>query len=91
MPSDPPTICQVRVRLLREYSDAATTYAESVRQMSELAIAGRETESNAARRLCRAAWDAAESSRLALSRHEADHACDRAGESRGVEDLDTKS
>ncbi len=27
MPSDPPTICQERVRLLREYRDAATNYA----------------------------------------------------------------
>jgi hypothetical protein len=84
-------ICQERVRLLREYSDAATNYAGSVRETVELALAGRETESNAARRLCRAAWDTAESSRLALSRHEADHTCDRAGESRGVEGLDTKS
>jgi hypothetical protein len=91
MPSDLPTICQERVRLLREYSDATTTYAEGVREMVELAIAGRESASNSARRLCREAWDKAESSRLALSRHEADHACDRAGESRGVEDLDTKS
>jgi hypothetical protein len=73
---------------LRGYNDAAANYAESVRQMSELAIAGRESESNAARRLCRAAWDTAESSRLALSRHEADHACDRAEESHSVEDLD---
>jgi hypothetical protein len=84
-------ICRERVRLLREYSDAATNYAKSVREMVEFAIAGRERESNPARRVCRAAWDTAESSRLALSRHEADHACDRAGESRGVEGLDTKS
>jgi hypothetical protein len=89
MPSDPPQICQVRVRLLREYSDATTNYAERVREMAELAIAGRETESNAARRLCRTAWDTAESSRITLARHEADHSCDRAGESRSVEDLDS--
>jgi hypothetical protein len=89
MPSDPPTICQERVRLLREYSDAAANYAGSVRQMADLAIAGRETESNAARRRCRAAWDTAESSRLNLSRHEADHFCDREGESRSVEDVDS--
>ncbi len=57
--------------------------------MIELAIAGREIESNAARRLCRAAWDIAETSRLALSRHEADHSCDRAEESYSVEDLDS--
>jgi hypothetical protein len=89
MPSDLPTTCRERVRLLRDYSDAATNYAEKVREMSELAIAGQESESNAARRLCRAAWDTAETSRLALSRHEADHACDRAGELRSVEDLDS--
>jgi hypothetical protein len=71
MPSDPPTICQERVRLLREYSDAAANYAGSVRQMADLAIAGRETESNAARRRCRAAF------------------CDREGESRSVEDVDS--
>jgi hypothetical protein len=46
--------------------------------MAELAMAGHEIESNAARRLCREAWDTAEISRLALARHEADHACDRA-------------
>jgi hypothetical protein len=82
-------ICQERVRLLREYSDAATNYADSVREMVELAVAGHESESNAARRQCREAWDTAENSRLALSRHEADHTCDRTGEPLGVEDLDS--
>jgi len=82
-------ICQERVRLLREYSDAATNYAESVRQMAEHAIGGRGSESNTARRICREAWDTAESTRLALSRHEADHTCDRTGEPLGVEDLDS--
>jgi hypothetical protein len=89
MPSDLPKICQERARLLREYSDAATSYAKSVRDMVELAVASHETESNAARRVCREAWDTAESTRLALSRHEADHTCDRAGEPLGVEDLDS--
>jgi hypothetical protein len=82
-------ICQERVRLLRNYSDAATNYAGKVREMVEHAIAGRENETNAARRLCRAAWDSVEGSRLALSRHEADHICDRAGDFRKVQDLDT--
>jgi hypothetical protein len=77
-PSDLSKICQERIRLLREYKDGATHYAERVCQMTELAIAGHEIESNAARRLCREAWDTAEISRLALARHEADHACDRA-------------
>ncbi len=89
MPSDLPTICQERARLLREYSDAATNYAGNVRQMAELAMAGQEVDCSAARRLCRTAWDVVESSRLALWRHEADHNCDRAGEFRGVEDVDT--
>jgi hypothetical protein len=81
-------ICQERARLLRDYSDAVTSYAGKVREMTDLAMAGRESETNAARRLCRAAWDSAEGSRLALSRHEADHACDRAGDFRSVKDLD---
>jgi hypothetical protein len=89
MPSNPSMICQERTRLLRDYSDAATSYSEKVREMADLALAGRDTESNAARRLCRTAWDTAESSRLALSRHEIDHSCDRASESCSVEDLDT--
>jgi hypothetical protein len=87
MPSDPPTICQERARLLSDYRNAATHYAGKVHEMAELAMAGLETECNAVRRLCRAAWETTESSRLALSRHEADHSCDRAREFRGVEDL----
>jgi hypothetical protein len=82
-------ICEVRVRLLRDYNDAVSNYSEKVREMVELAIAGRESESSAARRECRAAWDTAESSRIALSRHEADHFCDRTMESRSVQDLDS--
>ena len=89
MPSDPPTICQERVRLLRDYREGTANYAEKVRELVELAIAGRESDSSAARRQCRAAWDTAESSRLALSRHEADHSCDRALESRSLQDLDS--
>ena len=77
MPSDLPTICQERARLLHAYRDATTTYAERVREMVELAISGRETESGTKRSVCRTAWELAESNRLALSRHEADHACDR--------------
>jgi len=90
MPSDPPSICQERARLLHNYRDAATNYAEKVREMTELAIAGRESESNHARRMCRTTWDTAESSRLALSRHEADHACAQARDFRSVEDLNSR-
>jgi len=88
MPSDLPSICRERVRLLRNYSDAATSYAGKVREMADLAIGGQDHESNSVRALCRSAWDAVESTRLALARHEADHACDRAGNLRSVEDLD---
>lgn len=80
MPSDLPTICDERVRLLRDYGDMAAEYARRVREMVQFAVQGQETESSAGRRLCRAAWEAVESSRLLLSRHEADHACDRTGE-----------
>jgi hypothetical protein len=88
MPSDLSPICQERVRLLRDYSDAATHYARKVREMAQLAIEGKESESNAARALCRTAWDTLERSRLALARHEADHTCDRARNVRGMQDLD---
>lgn len=76
MPSDLPTICEVRLRLLREYSDAADGYSTTVRQMAELVIAGEEVRASDMRRQCRAAWDLAEKTRLALYRHEADHNCD---------------
>jgi hypothetical protein len=88
MPSDLPPICQERVRLLRNYSDAATHYAGKVREMAQLAIQGKESESGAVRALCRTAWDAVESTRLVLARHEADHTCDRARNVRGMQDLD---
>ena len=78
MPSDLPTICQERARLLREYSDAASGYSISVREMAEFVLSGQEVRANEARRICRTAWDQAEKSRLALYRHEADHNCSRA-------------
>ena len=78
MPSDLPMICQERARLLRKYSDAVSDYARSVREMTELVIAGEEVRANDVRRTCRTGWDDAEKSRLALYRHEADHSCARA-------------
>lgn len=77
MPSDLPRICAERARLLREYSDAASAYAGGVRQLADFALAGDEVKTNELRRACRAAWNVAEQSRLALFRHESDHACDR--------------
>jgi hypothetical protein len=77
MPSDLPKICEERSRLLREYSDAASAYASSVRQMADFVMAGDEVKANELRRAGRTEWDAVEKSRIALYRHEADHACDR--------------
>jgi hypothetical protein len=77
MPSDLSQICEERARLLRDYSDAAGNYSGAVRALTELVFAGLENQVSAARSKCRAAWEATEKSRLALSRHEADHHCDR--------------
>jgi len=46
--------------------------------MTELLGLGLETEVDVLRQKCKRAWEAAEKARLALSRHEADHSCDRA-------------
>ncbi len=73
------------LRLLREYSDAASSYATSVREMADLFVtSGEEVRANEARRTCRAAWDEAEKSRLALYRHEADHNCARSANVRNI-------
>lgn len=84
MPSDPPTICEERLRLLREYSDAASGYSTSVREMAAFVTCGEEVRANEARRICRIAWDEAERSRLALYRHEADHNCARSANLRNI-------
>jgi hypothetical protein len=83
MPSDLP-ICEERLRLLREYSGAAGSYATSVREMAAFVASGEEVRANEARRICRAAWDEAERSRLALYRHEADHNCSRSASVRNI-------
>ena len=84
MLSDLPTICEERLRLLREYSDAASGYSASVREMAAFVTSGEEVRANEARRTCRAAWDEAERSRLALYRHEADHNCARSANVRNI-------
>ncbi|HTB16974.1 MAG TPA: hypothetical protein VK708_02610 [Bryobacteraceae bacterium] len=84
MPSDLPTICEERLRLLREYSDAAGSYSTSVREMASFVTSGEEVRANEARRICRTAWDDAERSRLALYRHEADHNCSRLANLRNI-------
>jgi hypothetical protein len=86
MPSDPPTICEERLRLLREYSDAASGYSASVREMASFVSSGEEVRANEARRICRAGWEEAERSRLALYRHEADHNCARSPQVRNISD-----
>jgi hypothetical protein len=84
MPSDLPTICEERLRLLREYSDAASGYSVSVRELAALVTSGDEVRANEVRRVCRSAWDEAERSRLALYRHEADHNCTRSVNVRNI-------
>jgi len=70
-------LCPERLRLLREYRQAAERYADAVRQMSDLIYAGVDAEASLARKLSRTAWDTLEKARIALARHEADHFCDR--------------
>ncbi len=86
MPSDLPSICEERVRLLRKFSDAVGDYARLVEEMAQLAIGGQEARANQKRRQCRIAWDEAEKDRLALYRHEADHNCAIALDFRNVRD-----
>lgn len=84
MLSDLPEICEERRQLLRDYSEAVSDYAQHVRDMAGLVIAGEEVRANETRRISRTAWDKAEKSRLALYRHEADHGCTRAAEVRNI-------
>jgi hypothetical protein len=72
-------ICAVRLSLVLEYRDTTRVYSEEVRQMTELLGLGLESEVAVVRRACRTAWETAEKARLAVSRHEADHCCDREG------------
>jgi hypothetical protein len=69
--------CADRQSLLSDYSSAAQNYANTVRKMTELVDLGLMSEVDVLRRTCRSTWDAAERARLALSRHEANHGCDR--------------
>jgi hypothetical protein len=84
MPSDLPLICQERSRLLREYADAASRYATSMRDLAEFVRSGDEVGASRARRISRIALEAAEKFRLALHRHEADHFCDRTADLQNV-------
>ena len=70
-------ICTVRLRLVFSHRDTTRAYSEEVCKMTALLGLGLESEVAALRRSCRTAWEASEKARLALSRHEADHCCDR--------------
>lgn len=71
-------MCQERLRLVADYRKATRAYADSVHKMTDLVSLGLDSEVSLLRRLCKAAWEAAEQARLALYRHEANHGCDRA-------------
>jgi hypothetical protein len=70
-------MCVERLRLINDYRDTTRTYADSVREMTDLVGLGIEAEVDLLRRTCKMAWEAAEKSRLCLHRHEANHGCDR--------------
>jgi hypothetical protein len=70
-------MCQERIRLVADYRETTRTYADFVRKMTDLVGLGIESEVDLLRRSCRLAWEASEKARLALSRHEADHSCNR--------------
>ncbi len=65
------------MQLLREYRETSRSYADRVSDMSDLVGCGLESEVALLRRACRTTWEAVEHARMALSRHEADHSCDR--------------
>jgi CheY-like chemotaxis protein len=52
--------------------------------MAEFVMSGHEVRAGEARRIARTLWDLAEKSRVALYRHEANHACDRMADLRNV-------
>jgi hypothetical protein len=70
-------VCQERIRLVADYRETTRIYADFVREMSDLVGLGPESEVDLLRGSCRLAWDAAERGRLALSRHECNHSCNR--------------
>lgn len=70
-------ICAERRVLLFGYQETTRVYADSVGKMTDLVGLGIDTEVALLRRACRTAWEACEAARLKLSRHEANHGCDR--------------
>lgn len=70
-------LCQERARLLIDYRNAVHEYSERVHDLVEAIGLEINAPEDPLRRKIREAWDAAEKSRLALARHEANHSCDR--------------
>lgn len=70
-------MCSERRILLSEYSETTRAYADSVRKFTDLAGLALGSDADLLRRNCRSTWEAAERARLALSRHEVKHGCDR--------------
>jgi hypothetical protein len=69
-------LCPERQRLLINHRDTVQEYAGHVRDFVERV--GLEVgESQLLRIRCAEAWERAEKARVALSRHEANHFCDR--------------
>jgi hypothetical protein len=70
-------MCPERLSLVTDYRETARAYFNSVSEMTNLVGLGLESEVAVLRRACQKAWEGAEKSRLALSRHESNHFCDR--------------
>lgn len=84
MPSDLPAICEERLRLLREYADAASEYAARALELAAFVDAGQEVRANEAMRICQTAAKQTEKSRLNLYRHETDHGCARSASTSNI-------
>jgi hypothetical protein len=84
MRSDLPLICHERSRLVREYADAASHHATSVREMAEIVRSGDEVRARKARRISRIFFGGGREIPLARYRHEADHSCDRTADLQNI-------
>jgi hypothetical protein len=71
-------VCPERARLLIGYRDAVRRYSETVQDLVDLMMEA-SSDSELLRRRAREAWDASEKARVALTRHEGNHFCDRGG------------
>jgi hypothetical protein len=69
--------CEERMRLLTEYRNAAYEYSVAVAELVETIALDVDSRIDLLRGACRSAWDQVEKARIAVSRHESDHLCDR--------------